>query len=82
LEEVNARMAVQSATVADLDRRGAQIDDAVDELTRRGRVTGAMNLASSNERSGTPSRLKAALIPHLMQQSGAPMRSIFEQVFR
>jgi hypothetical protein len=28
-----------------------------------------MNLASSNERSGTPSRLKAALIPHLMQQS-------------
>jgi hypothetical protein len=56
-------MAVQSATVADLDRRGAQIDDAVDELTRRGRVTGAMNLASSNERSGTPSRLKAAQNP-------------------
>ncbi len=73
-------MAVQSATVADLDRRGAQIDDAVDELTRRGRVTGVMNLASSNERSGTPSRLKAALIP--TPQSGTPMRGVFEEVFR
>jgi hypothetical protein len=80
LEEVDARMAVQSATVADLDRRGAQIDDAVDELTRRGRATGAMNLASSNERSGTPSRLKAALIP--MLQSGTPMRGVFEEVCR
>jgi hypothetical protein len=80
LEEVDARMAVQSVTVADLDRRGAQIDDAVDELTRRGRVTVAMNLASSNERSGTPSRLKAALIP--MLQSGTPMRGVFEEVFR
>jgi hypothetical protein len=27
-------------------------------------------------------RLKRALIPHLMQQSAGPMRSIFEEVFR
>jgi hypothetical protein len=39
-----------------------------------------MNLASSNERSGTPSRLKAALIS--MLQSGTPMRGVFEEVFR
>src|SRR5665213_2458561 len=41
---VDARMTSQSATVADLDHRISQIDAAVDELTRRGRIAGAMNL--------------------------------------
>jgi hypothetical protein len=40
-----ARLAIQGQTVADLDRRIAQIDAAVDESTRRGRPAGAMSIA-------------------------------------
>jgi len=40
-ETLDARVTAQSAAVADLDGRVAQIDRAVDESTRRGRVTRA-----------------------------------------
>jgi hypothetical protein len=43
--DVEARLAVQAAVVADLDRRIAQIDTAVEESTKRGRTNSAMNLA-------------------------------------
>jgi hypothetical protein len=43
--DVEARLAVQSGVLADLDRRIAQIDSAVEESTRRGRSVSAMNLA-------------------------------------
>ena len=46
IETLDARVTAQSATIADLDRRVAQIDNAVDESTRRGRVTGAMTIAT------------------------------------
>jgi hypothetical protein len=46
IETLDARVTAQSATVADLDRRVAQIDNAVDESTRRGRVAGAMTIAT------------------------------------
>jgi hypothetical protein len=46
IETLDARVTAQSATVADLDRRVAQIDKAVDESTRRGRVAGAMTIAT------------------------------------
>jgi len=42
---IDARLSSQLATVADLDKRISQIDAAVDESTRRGRMVGAMNLA-------------------------------------
>jgi hypothetical protein len=42
---VDARLTSQSATVADLDHRLSQIDGAVEEAIRRGRMAGAMNLA-------------------------------------
>jgi hypothetical protein len=42
---VDARLTSQMATLADLDKRISQIDAAVDESTRRGRMVGAMNLA-------------------------------------
>jgi hypothetical protein len=42
---IDARLSSQLATVADLDHRISQIDAAVDESTRRGRMVGAMNLA-------------------------------------
>jgi hypothetical protein len=45
MEVVEARLASQSAGVADLDRRISQIDAAVEEATRRGRTAGAMILA-------------------------------------
>jgi hypothetical protein len=45
IEVVDARLTSQLAALADLDHRIAQIDAAVDESTRRGRMVGAMNLA-------------------------------------
>ena len=42
IEALDARVTAQTAAVADLDSRIAQIDRAVDESTRRGRVTRAM----------------------------------------
>jgi hypothetical protein len=42
--EIDARLNVQAGVVADLDRRIAQIDGAV-EITRKGRTRSAMQLA-------------------------------------
>src|SRR5712671_1434642 len=46
IETLDARVTAQSATVADLDSRVAQIDRAVDESTRRGRVNRAISIAT------------------------------------
>ena len=46
IEALDARVTAQSATVVDLDRRVAQIDNAVDESTRRGRATRAVAIAA------------------------------------
>jgi hypothetical protein len=51
LEVVNAHLASQSATIADLDHRISQIDAAVEEATRRGRTAVAMNLAEQQRRT-------------------------------
>jgi hypothetical protein len=51
IEVVDARLTPQQATVADLDRRISQIDAAVDESTRRGRMVGAMNLADQQRKT-------------------------------
>jgi hypothetical protein len=40
-----ARLAIQAQSVADLDRRIAQIDSAIEESTRLGRTVGAMTIA-------------------------------------
>lgn len=45
-----ARLAMQGQTVADLDRRIAQIDAAIEEATRLGRPVGAMTLADQKRR--------------------------------
>ena len=61
-ETLDARVTAQSATVADLDSRVAQIDRAVDESTRRGRVTRAINIASQQRvtRDGLDTQRQAA----------------------
>jgi hypothetical protein len=46
MEVVDARLTVALASVADLDHRISQIDAAVGESTRRGRMAGALNLAT------------------------------------
>jgi hypothetical protein len=51
MEVVDARLASQSATVADLDHRISQIDTAVDESTRRGRVGTAMALVDQQRKT-------------------------------
>ena len=50
IEALDARVMAQTAAVADLDSRIAQIDRAVDESTRRGRVTRALNIATQAAR--------------------------------
>jgi hypothetical protein len=49
--DVEARLAVRAGLVADLDRRIAQIDSAVEEATKRGRTNGAMALAADQRRN-------------------------------
>jgi len=51
IEVVDARLTSQSAIVADLDHRISQIDAAVEEATRRGRMVGAMNLADQQRKT-------------------------------
>jgi hypothetical protein len=48
--ETEARLVIQGQTVADLDRRIAQIDAAVEESTRLGRPVGAMTIADQKRR--------------------------------
>jgi len=62
LEALDARVTAQSATVADLDGRVAQIDRAVDESTRRGRVIRAINIATQQRvtRDGLDAQRQAA----------------------
>ena len=62
IEALDARVRAQSAAVADLDGRIAQIDRAVDELTRLGRVTRAINIATQQRvtRDGLDTQRQAA----------------------
>ena len=48
--DIEARLGIQSRTIADLDRRIAQIDAAIDEATRLGRPVGAMTIADQKRR--------------------------------
>jgi len=62
IETLDARVTAQSATVADLDSRVAQIDRAVDESTRRGRATRAISIATQQRatRDGLDTQRQAA----------------------
>jgi hypothetical protein len=62
LESLDARVSAQSAAVADLAGRIAQIDRAVDESTRRGRVTRALNIVTQERatRDGLDTQRQAA----------------------
>jgi hypothetical protein len=62
LEALDARVTAQTAVVADLDSRIAQIDRAVDESTKRGRVTRAINIATQQRvtRDGLDTQRQAA----------------------
>jgi hypothetical protein len=48
--DTEARLAIQNRTVADLDRRIAQIDAAIEESTRLGRPVGAMTISDQKRR--------------------------------
>ena len=62
IEALDARMVAQTAVVADLASRIAQIDRAVDESTRRGRVTRALNIVTQERatRDGLDTQRQAA----------------------
>jgi len=62
IEALDARMAAQTAVVADLTGRIAQIDRAVDESTKRGRVTRALNIVTQERttRDGLDTQRQAA----------------------
>jgi hypothetical protein len=48
--DTEARLTIQGPTVADLDRRIAQIDAAIEQSTRLGRPVGAMTIADQKRR--------------------------------
>jgi hypothetical protein len=48
--DVSARLKVQAAVLADLDKRIGQVDAAVDEAVKRGRVSGGMEIAEQQRR--------------------------------
>ena len=62
IEALDARVKAQSAVIADLDGRIAQIDRAVDESTPRGRVTRALDIATQQRvtRDGLDNQRQAA----------------------
>jgi hypothetical protein len=62
IEALDARVTAQKAAITDLDGRIAQIDRAVDESTRRGRVTRAINIAAQERatRDGLDAKRQAA----------------------
>ena len=61
-ETLDARVRAQSAAIADLDSRVAQIDRAVDESTRRGWMTRAISIATQQRvtRDGLDTQRQAA----------------------
>ena len=62
IEALDARVVAQTAVVADLTGRIAQIDRAIDESTKRGRVTRALNIATQERatRDGLDTQRQAA----------------------
>jgi hypothetical protein len=62
IDALDARVTAQSAVVADLGNRVAQIDRAVDESTRRGWVTRSINIATQQRvtRDGLDAQRQAA----------------------
>lgn len=70
IEALDARVKAQSAVIADLDGRIAQIDRAVDESTKRGRITRALDIASQQRvaRDGLDSQRQAATTTLVAQQ--------------
>ena len=62
IEALDARVMAQTALVADLANRIAQIDRAVDKSTRRGRVTRALNIVTQERatRDGLDTQRQAA----------------------
>jgi hypothetical protein len=50
IADIDARLAIQGQIVADLDRRIAQIDAAIEQSTRLGRPVGAMTIADQKRR--------------------------------
>jgi hypothetical protein len=53
LADVDGRIAVQSATLADIDRRLGQIDGAIEKAMAQGKVNGAMALANDQRSART-----------------------------
>ncbi len=75
IETLDARVTAQSATIADLDSRVAQIDRAVDESTRRGRVTRAISIATqqrtTRDQLDTQRQAATAMLVGLQAQRAA-----------
>jgi len=62
--DLEAKISVQAHTVADLDRRLAQIDAAVEKATEKGRTTAAMKLADDQRKA------RAGLVDERKREAG------------
>jgi hypothetical protein len=74
--DAEARLAIQGQTVADLDRRIAQIDAAIEESTRLGRPVSAMTIADQKRRNSLRDKPKCspATPPTPITRSAASFR--------
>jgi hypothetical protein len=68
--DIDARLSIQGQTVADLDRRLAQIDAAIEESTRLGRPVGAMTIA--DQKPAAISRRADGYAVHRPRATGPP----------
>jgi uncharacterized coiled-coil protein SlyX len=67
---LEAKISVQAHTVADLDRRLAQIDAAVEKATEKGRTTAAMKLADDQRKA------RAGLVDERKREAGALLAAL------
>ena len=68
--DLEAKISVQAHTVADLDRRLAQIDAAVEKATEKGRTTAAMKLADDQRKA------RAGLVDERKREAGALLAAL------
>jgi hypothetical protein len=68
--DLEAKINVQAHTVADLDRRLAQIDAAVEKATEKGRTTAAMKLADDQRKA------RAGLVDERRREAGISLAAL------
>jgi hypothetical protein len=68
IADIDGRIAVQSATLADIDRRLGQIDGAIEKAMAQGKVNGAMALAGDQRRNRTDLQVERMAVGKILAE--------------